>query len=312
MDEPTKGGVRAFGGGSIDIPSPATVLHAPPSSSLMPGPNPLDRPDPRFSRFGHSPLPHLAFAAFTSVVAWGVIRWMIQGKGGTGQGPPHRLAGIVWAVVLQAAEFNPPGTGNRVWAGIVAVIVALLAVIAWARRVGQNARHDKDQFGVLLAVCTVPLWFWLPVVLPDRAPTNLVDALLSGTRSDALLRDSFTLIFMVVLVGIGRFVLVHRIWKAGNLPFEILATLLWLPMLAAYCWLIAATCFSLVQMGDDGDLSKSRWRPTELHAQLATQTGRLSYIGIVVLLVVVSFIQHLGLARDRVDDVIFHEAMAQR
>ena len=191
----------------------------------------------------------MAFAALASVVAWGVIRWMIQGEGGTGAGPPHRLAAVVWAVVLQAAEFNPPGTGNRVWAGIIAVIVAALAVVFWARRVGQNARHDKDQFGAPLALCTIPLWFWLPVVLPDRAPTKLVEALLSGTRSDALLRDAFTLLFMLVLVGVGRFVLAHRIWKAGNLPFEILATLLWAPMMVAYGWLIAATCFSLVQMG---------------------------------------------------------------
>lgn len=308
-DGPTRPWVP-FGGGDRAVASPATILDAPTSSSLAPGPDPFDRPDPRFSRFGRSPLPHLALAAVLSVVAWGVVRWMIEGgEAATSEGPPTWLARSVWAVVLQAAVFDPPQASTRIWWALAAVTAALLAVVAWARRVGQNARHEEDQYGYPLALAAIPVWFWLPVVLPKNAPTGLVEGLIFGDRSDALLRDAFTLILMLVCVGIGRFILAHRTWRAGNLPFEILATLLWLPMLVAYFWLLASTCLTLVQMGDDGKGS-SIWRPTELSEQFAIWTGRVSYVGIVGLLAVVSVLQHVGLARDRRDDEQYHEEHA--
>lgn len=263
-------------------------------------PPPVDRPEPRYSRFGRSPLPAMALAVGSSLVAWGVFRWMADGPITGDSAPPARLTRTFWVVLAQAEDIVPASHGSRGWVAMGAALLAAVAVLAWIRRVGQNSRHEAEQFGALLALVALPQWFWLPLVLPDGTPTD---------RSDTLLRYSFTLLFMLAQVGVARSVFANRLWKAGRLRFEWAAALLWVPALAAYGWLLGAWCFTLVEIGDDGR-GRSAWRPTELHGDIATWAGRLSYVGTFVLLVVVSGRQHLGLRRDRAEDAAFHEELA--
>jgi hypothetical protein len=263
-------------------------------------PPPVDRPEPRFSRFGRSPLPTMAVAAGSALVALGAFRWMEDGPVTGDSAPPARVVRTFWVVLAQAEDVVPGSHGARSWVAMAVALVAAVAVLAWIRRVGQNSRHEAEQFGALLPLVALPQWFWLPLVLPDGNPTD---------RSDTLLRYSFTLLFMLAQVGVARSVFANRLWKAGRLRWESFAALLWVPMLLAYGWLLGAWCYTLVEIGDDGR-GRSSWRPTELHEDLATWAGRLSYVGILVVLVVASIRQHVGLQRDRRDDAAFHEELA--
>ncbi|MBX3286669.1 MAG: hypothetical protein KF703_15070 [Actinobacteria bacterium] len=262
-------------------------------------PPPVDRPEPRFSRFGRSPLPLMAASAVAALVAWAAFRWMEAGDA-TGDGaPPFRLVRSFWTVLAQGEDIVPSPHGNRSWVALAVATAAVVVALAWIRRVGQNSRREPDQFGALLALVALPEWFWLPLALPDAG----------ADRSDTLLRYVFTLLFMLAQVGVARSVFANRLWKAGRLPFEWGAALLWVPALAAYGWLLGAWCFTLVEIGDDGR-GHSAWRPTELHADLATWAGRLSYVGTLVVLVVASVRQHVGLQHDRDDDAAFHDELA--
>ena len=275
---------------SIDAPTVVEYMRPPP----------VDRPEPRFSRFGRSPLPAMGAAALAEAVAWGAFRWMEDGTVTGEDAPPRRLSRTFWIVLAQAEDVVPSSHGTRSWLAMALAVVAAVALFAWIRRVGQNSRREAEQFGALLALVALPQWFWLPLVLPDGNATD---------RSDALLRYSFTLLFMLAQVGVARSVFVNRLWKAGLLRGEALAALLWVPMLVAYGWLLGAWCFTLVEVGDDG-LGRSAWRPTERHEDLALWTGRASYLGILALLVVVSIRQHVGLQRDRREDAEFHDELA--
>ncbi len=262
-------------------------------------PPPVDRPEPRYSHFGRSPLPAMAVAAGASLGALAAFRWMQDGATTGDDAPAVRVVRTFWTVLAQGEDVVPGSHGGRGWVAMAVAVVAAGAVLAWIHQVGQNSRHEAEQFGALFALVALPQWFWWPLVLPDPA----VD------RSDTLLRYSFTLLFMLIQVGVARSVFVNRLWKAGRLPWDDLTALLWVPMLAAYGWLLGAWCFTLVEIGDDGR-GTSAWRPTERAEDVALWTGRLSYVGIALLLVVVSVRQHLGLREDRRADAAFHEELA--
>lgn len=257
-----------------------------------------EAPELHYTRSARSPLPYLAVAITAIAVAWWAVAWATQD-------PPasQPAARSDWwsnaVAVLLPSEPSLAGEAFstfRMWMALGVLCVAALAVSLWIGRLGRNVRTGEGRFGSLVAVLALPAWWLLPYTV-GRSDHG-------ASRTDLTIRLLSVVALLLAQFVFLRWALLNRIWRAGHLPYDIASIALWLPNLIPWAMYFASASFTLITMGDDGDSTGSRWRPTEAMADWATATTRFSALALLVLLVVVSVRQHDALRRDRADDLV--------
>jgi hypothetical protein len=162
--------------------------------------------------------------------------------------------------------------------------------VLWVRRIGQNARADVGVFGSLLVLAAVPAWFTLPLTIAPSASAESV--------SVERLRLTLALVLLLGQGLFARWAFTHKIWRAGRLPMEQVAYVLWLPLLAAGTWFYGASLWTSISIDEHGH-GHSKWRPTAAIARTELWTVRGTGLAVFVLVVVVTVRQHLGVRADR-------------
>jgi hypothetical protein len=165
-------------------------------------------------------------------------------------------------------------------------------LIWWIGRIGTNLRPGQQPFGTFLPFLAFPAWWLLPLTVGITSEP-------SRSRADLLVRYlvAFAILFAQFLLV--RWPTLNRIWRAGRLPFDPASILLWLPMMIPWMMFLSSTVFSLLAAGERGDLSDSAWQPTDAMLDWARGLTRASSIGLLILLIVVTAVQHRGVAADR-------------
>ena len=271
--------------------SPAAVNNAPTGFGTV-RQNIDERPKPNYSIHATSPVPYAVAALTALIAAIGVVRWAIEDVGSRSTaGFTDTWWTAITVFVTQTQVYSVVGTDRvRLWWAFAGLVVAGLAVVLWVRRIGQNARADVGVFGSLLVLAAVPAWFTLPLTIAPSA----------SAESISVVRLRITLA-LVVLLGQGlfaRWAFTHKIWRAGRLPLEQVAYVLWLPLLTAGTWLYGAALWTSISVDEHGR-GHSKWRPTEAIARAELWTVRGTGLMVFVLVVLVTVRQHLGVRADR-------------
>lgn len=250
----------------------------------------------RYSRTGATPIPHMVVGLFAMAAAAWALSWAEWDRSAPGLPRTSEWWINVTSVLVPAEEvgLGAYSTG-RMWVALGVLVGAAVMVVIWMGRVGTNVRAGNSPFGTVLPVIAFPAWWLLPLT---------INATAGGvrSRSDLLIRYlvAFGILFAQFLLA--RWPVTNRIWRAGRLPYDMASIVLWLPMLIPWMMLFASNAWTLLIIGDDGELSDSAWRPTETMADWALWTTRASGLATIALLCVVSVRQHQGLAQDRADD----------
>ena len=84
------------------------------------------------------------------------------------------------------------------------------------------------------------------------------------------------------------------------LPLPLLSILTWLPMLAGWTVLLVMDMWNFLELQDGGPRAVEH-RATQTHVDWAGRLNRASWVSLVVLVLVVTVAQHVGIARDHRD-----------
>jgi hypothetical protein len=248
---------------------------------------------PRYSRNSGTPLPYLVASFVLMGAAWWAMRWSTA----TPTAPDPVRSSEWWTNVtavllpgedIRFASYSP----TRMWVALALLIVAAAAVLTWIGRIGHNLRQTQQPFGSVLPLLALPAWWLLPISIGITSDAD-------RSRSDLLVR--FLLAFGILFAQflLLRWPLTNRIWRAGHLPHDLASIVLWLPMLIPWSMYFLSSAFTLFTVGDRGKVADSSWRPTMAMVDWSRNLSRATGIGLLVLLVVVTVMQHDGLAKDR-------------
>jgi hypothetical protein len=285
-------------------PGPNTQLTVAPPTSFALGFGPgraagpttaADGSNLRYARAAVSPLPFLGVAAAAAVAAWVALHQVAP----TGEEVGRPASAWFYNTSQLVAPWERidlrVSSSTAEWVATGLLALGAVAVVAWIARVGQNVRSGAMPFGLAMPLLAFPAWWMLPLTLGSRD---------IGNRSflDMLSRFSFALVILLAQFVLIRWPGLNRLWRAGRLRYDYLSMALWLPMAVPWFMFLASYTLSLASTGEDGRLADSSWLPTHNMQVWATWTSRACSIGTLVLLVVVSVIQHLGIRRDRAED----------
>ena len=293
---PTSGGPKWLQGGGDGRVSPSSVLSsAPTPQGIGETTRAEDLFTARYNRNGTTPIPFAIVALVGIVATWWALGWAEITPEAT---DPVRVSEWwinVFAVLLPSEDVGVGAySSSRLVITLVIAVATALACALWIGRIGGNVRTGLSPFGTLLPILAFPAWWMLPITLGlnnDSRPS----------RADFIIRllVGFAILFAQFLLA--RWPALNRIWRAGQLPYDMASIVLWLPNLIPWSMLYLSTAWTVFQLGEDGTGSSS-WEPTQTMEDWANWTTRLSALGILALLLVVSVVQHLGMRQDRLDD----------
>lgn len=250
----------------------------------------------RYARSGSTPVPHMIVAVAALVGSWWAVQWAQWDSSAPGALHTSEWWTNVTAVLIPAEDV---GTGAyspfRMWVTLATLTFAALAVIVWIGRIGSNVRPGSAPFGSVLPALAFPAWWMLPITINATATDT-------RSRSDLMIRY---LVAFAILFGqflLLRWPTLNRIWRAGRLRYDLASIVLWLPMMIPWSMIMLSYAVTYLTMGEDGAFADSGWRPTQAMADWATWLTRASGIGLVLLLVVVTGRQHVGMHADYLDD----------
>lgn len=278
-------------------PPPSAPGAANPPTHFLGATDPSGRRDelyqPEYSRTSGTPIPYLVGAlALMAAAAW-AWHWSELVPGATDPVKSSEWWTNITAVLLPGEDVRFASySDTRMWVTLALLLLAATVVVLWIGRIGSNLRSGQQPFGAFLPIVAFPAWWLLPISIGSTTDAT-------RTRGDLLVRFlvAFALIFAQFLLM--RWPTLNRIWRAGRLPYDLASILLWLPMMIPWLMYFGSTAFSLLAVGERGSLSDSAWRPTPAMLDWARSLTRVSAVATLILLVVVSVVQHLGVARDR-------------
>jgi hypothetical protein len=225
------------------------------------------------------------------IVAWWGMRWSTLTAGATDPVRTSEWWTNITAVLLPSENVRFASySQTRMWVALALLLLAATAIVLWIGKIGSNVRQQP--FGSFLPIVAFPAWWLLPLSLGITTDAT-------RSRGDLLVRYLVALGILVVQFLLLRWPTLNRIWRAGRMPYDLASILLWLPMMVPWLMLFASRAWTLLAMGESEDLSKSAWLPTPAMADWAQALTRVTSVGILVLLVVVTVLQHLGLSKDR-------------
>lgn len=248
-----------------------------------------------YSRHAITPLPY-AGAALAAVVALLVAdRWATSGTF-SGNRDSIKTLNQVWFTVdnLLLAQLDDVSLLRSTTKGAVVLVLAGIvagSIALWVARLGRNLPLGESSFGVGFALLALPAWWTFPMTvgLFENPSTTRIDALMRLGLAAAILSAQFLLL---------RWALLNKIWRSGRLPGDLGAIVLWLPELIPWMLFLGSSIFTLAGTGD-GEAPPTAWRPTPAMVDWGQALSKASAVGILVLLVVVSVRQHLGMIEDR-------------
>lgn len=297
-----RGGPSWLQGGPVQrTASPAAVTQQPPTHFLAYTTNATPGSSEelfaaRFSRNGITPIPFMVVAFAGMAAAWWALDWSKITAEATDPVRSSEWWTNITSVLLPGEDLRAGSFSDvRMWVALGLLMLAAGLLALWIGRIGTNVRTGHAPFGTFLPLLAFPAWWLLPLTIGATSdPTR--------SRSDQLLRYlvAFAILFAQFLLV--RWPTLNRIWRAGHLRYDLASIILWLPMMIPWMLLFASNAFTYLAIGDDGTFADSSWRPTETMLDWARNTTRVTGIGILLLLVVVSVAQHLGMAKDRRDD----------
>lgn len=285
---------------TLGAPAPASPPNAPPgvrspaAVTLDASPDDDELYHPRYSRNSGTALPYLVVAFVLMGAAWWGMRWSTLKPGAPDPVRTSEWWTNITAVLLPGEDIRFASySQSRMWIALSLLLLAAAAVMAWIGRIGTNLRTNQQPFGSVLPAITFPAWWILPISIGITTDSD-------RSRQDLLVR--FLLAFGALFAQflLLRWPLLNRIWRAGRLPYDLASIVLWLPMMVAWSMYLCSTIFTLLAIGEDGSYADSAWRPTPAMVDWARYLTRATGVGILVLLVVVTIAQHIGLAKDRV------------
>jgi hypothetical protein len=250
----------------------------------------------RYARHAVSPIAWMVASCIAIVAAFWAIGWSELGRGATNPVETSEWWSNVYRVLQPAGDPRLASYSEfRMWTALVIMVVAAISVALWIGRLGRNLRSAHSPFGVVLPLVALPAWWVLPLTL-GATDTS------ARSRGDALLRYliAFGILFTQYLLV--RWPLLNRIWRAGRLRYDVASILLWLPMLIPWSMLLLSYAFTLLVTGDGENPADSAWRPTVAMVDWADNLTKATEVGIVVLLIVVTVSQHLGITKDRAEE----------
>ncbi len=294
---PSPGGnPPASGGGGVGSGPTADPETATPSTfrvqdaAIAGPPSRFDPFSSHYSSTARTPLPEMVAAVAVMASTFFIIRWALTDVSNPSVGPSTTWWDLVTASILQDRRLSIVDTdGGRVWWAVGAMILSLLVLVLWSRRIGVNNRASGRYFGAVLPLLALPGWWILPLIVPEgRSPD----------RNEAITRLAITVLVLVSQALFTRWVFVHKVWRSGELPFEPAALLLWVPLAVAGAWFYGAQLWTIVAQGADGR-GHSGWRPTETMQRGVSWATRGTGIALLVVLIAVTVVQHAGIRRDR-------------
>lgn len=295
------GGPSWLQGGPRRLASPAAVLAEPPPTQFKGaiGAKPGSSEDlfsARYSRNGITPIPFMIVSFVAMGAAWWAIDWSEIAPGATDPVRSSEWWINVTSVLLPGEDLRAGSYSTfRMAVALGLLVFAAIVLALWIGRIGSNVRSGHAPFGAFLPIVAFPAWWLLPVTIGITG-----DA--SRSRSDIMLRYlvAFAILFTQFLIV--RWPTLNRIWRAGHLRYDLASIILWLPMMIPWSMIFLSTAFTYLAIGEDGKVSDSTWRPTEGMLDWARWLTRASGIGLLILLVVVTILQHIGMEKDKADD----------
>ncbi len=290
--------VPAGSSAPVASPSPAVVVpEATSPSAFRVEDASLGAPPSRFDSFSshytstaRTPLPEMVAAIAVLASTFFVIRWALTTVGQPSRGPSTTWWDIVTAFTLQDRRLGINGAdGARLWWAMGAMILSLLVLIAWSRRIGVNNRSSDRYFGAVLPLLALPGWWVLPLITPMGRGID---------RTESITRVAIVVLLLVSQALFTRWIFVHKVWRSGDLPVEPVALLLWAPLLVAGGWYYGSALWTIVARGDNG-FGHSGWRPTETMGRALSWATRGTGIALLAVLIAVTVVQHVGIRRDR-------------
>lgn len=306
------GGPSWLQGGPSRSLSPAAVLStAPPPPTYFQGAGGAtpgssdDLFSARYSRNGITPIPFMILAFAAMAAAWWALDWSTIAKGATDPVRSSEWWVNITSVLLPGEDLRAGSYSQfRMWVALALLMLAAGVLALWIGRIGTNVRSGHAPFGAFLPLIAFPAWWLLPVTIGSTGTAN-------RSSSDELLRYlvGFGILFAQFLLM--RWPTLNRIWRAGRLRYDLASIVLWLPMMIPWMMVFASSAFTFFIAGGDGKVSDSTWRPTPTMLDWARNITRVTSVGILILLVVVSVMQHIGMARDRADDAAGRQRPSQ-
>lgn len=307
LDGATPSGAAAPGwSGAAALP---TALPGVVNTGTIDGEAERDRPPKlSFSRHAITPLPY-AGAALASIVALLVaLSWATDGTPAADAPDSLRTLNQVWLVVtnlllvqedVQLLVGVQEATVMLVLAGIVVAAMAL-----WIGRIGRNLPLGDASFGMGLALLGLPAWWTFSLT------AGALDDF-DRSRIDAMMRIAVAAGVLVVQFVLLRWALLNKVWRAGRIPGDLGALVLWVPEIVPWSLYLGSSLYTLAAT-DEGEPPSTTWQPTEAMVDWGIALSRISLVAIIVLLLVVSVRQHLGIAADRRTDAAAREAARLR
>lgn len=291
----TRGGAPSAGSVAPGT-SPSAVAGG--SPAIFRGANdPSGREDelyhPRYSLNAHSPVPYMVAALVAGAAAWWAMDWSKPTLEATDPVRSSEWWTNITGVLLPAEDIRFASySASRMWITLGLLVLTAILVAVWIGRIGTNLRTGDQPFGSLLPILTFPAWWLLPISigLTGGAPRS---------RGDVLLRFLTASGILIAQCLLLRWPTLNRIWRAGRLPYDLASIVLWLPMMIPWLMLFGSNAYSVITVDEGGSLRDSSWQPTETMADWARAATRVTSVAILVLLVVVTVVQHISLRRDR-------------
>lgn len=286
--------------------SPAALSQQPVDPSVIGGPASSSgdqAPELRYSRSAHSPLPWMVATAAAMVAALWAVRWSAVSSEADDPVRSSEWWANVYSVLLPAHELRLGSYSQfRMWVALVLLVVAAVVVLAWIGRIGRNLRTNQAPFGMVVPLLALPAWWVLPISLGLTDPGT-------RARSDLLVRTLLAFgLLLLQFVGM-RWPLLNRIWRAGGLPYDGASVLLWLPMMIPWSMLLLSNAYVLLVADNAIEAADAAWRPTPAMEDWARWLTHGTEVAVLVLLVVVSITQHVGIFEDRRADRAHREAL---
>ena len=305
--------VRADGGASAHQPAPLPRVASGASSASpsVPAVNPPTRfggiagTEPgstedllgsRFSRTGSSPIAYLAVALVAIAASWWAMDWSKLTAGATNPSGASEWWVNISSVLLPGEDARFGFYSEfRMRLALGLLIVAGIAVALWIGRIGSNLRPGQAPFGAFLPVVALPAWWLLPLTIGITS---------DSTRSTADLLVRYLVAFAILFAQflLLRWPTLNRIWRAGHIRYDLISIILWLPMMIPWMIWMGANIYTFITIGDSGTVADSKWIPTPAMLDWARWVSRASGLGILLLLLVVSVLQHEGMRLDRSEE----------
>lgn len=275
------------------------------TGSIEDAPERLRPPTPDYSRHAVRPLPYAVVSLVSLVALVIAAAWASRGGRRAGEGDTLEHLNGIWyslsnLLLPQARTFLPVGVVEAVVVLVVAAI-AISATAAWVGRLGRNVAMGQASFGAGLALLGLPAWWTLPLTAGTFHQGPAI-------RLDELMRLGTALVALTLQLLVFRWSLVNKIWRAGRIPGDLAALLLWIPELIPWGMYLGSTMVATI---DDRGAAQAAWRPTPAMADWGYATSLVTMIAIFVLLAVVTVRQQLGIAADRRRDAEAREAAKQ-